>query len=856
LGKGGFGEVYRARDRKLKRDVAIKVLPDAFTSDLDRISRFQREAEVLASLNHPNIAAIYDIVTTETSQFLVLELVEGDTLAERLHRGPIPVDEALAIAVQIAEALEAAQGKGIIHRDLKPANIKVGLDGKVKVLDFGLAKILESASTAASISHSPTLISSPSTGTILGTAAYMSPEQARGRSVEGTSDVWAFGCVLYEILTGRQAFGGDTVGEVLAEIFKGEPDWSRLPAATPPGIRRLLRRCLQKDPARRLQHIGDARIEIEEAQAEPAAEAVHQSSPTRSSRAVLTSAVVVVGVIAVVLAMIVLRPTPTPGEIRLDISTPPTSDLAAFAISPDGKEVAYSASVDGQSRIWIRSLGSTDARPVRGTEQGSNPFWSPDGRSLGFFADGKLKRIDIAGGTPQVLANAPLKYGGSWNSSGVIIYTPGAAVPVFRISDQGGQPTPVTKLEPGKHSGHSWPQFLPDGNHLLFSISGTAESRGVYVVALDGSGQHRLTDADLAGEAFGMGHVFFVKQGTLFAQRLDLDRLELAGTPFAVAERIAIDNIFPALSAAVPGPIGYRTSGNALRQLTWFDRSGNRIGRVGEPDSESLQSVELSPDGRHAASVRNINGNQDVWVIELEKGVLDRFTFDPASDVNPVWSPDGRQIAFTSNRTGSYIIYKKAVGGGIETPLVEGPEGKSPTDWSRDGRFIVYRKAAPKTGFDLMAVPADGSSKPFPVVENSADAREGQFSPDGKWIAYQSNETGRTEIYVQSFPSPSGKRQISTEGGSQVRWPGDGKELFYLAADGRLMAVPIRTDPSGSSIEPGPAVALFRPSIVEAANSGYKQQFAVSRDGQRFLVNSPLQGGSPITLILNWQSKR
>ncbi len=856
LGKGGFGEVYRARDRKLKREVAIKVLPDEFSRDRERVSRFQREAEVLASLNHPNIAAIYDFAATSESQFLVLELVDGETLAERIGHGRIPVDEALGIACQIAGALEAAHHKGVIHRDLKPANIKIALDGKVKVLDFGLAKIQETVRDVPSLSESPTLMTAPSAGTLIGTAAYMSPEQARGRDVGPTADVWAFGCVLYEMLTGAQAFQGESLGELLGEIFKGEPDWSQLPETTPPPIRRLLRRCLNKDVHRRFQHTGDIRIEIEEANStEDMAPPPAMPAAVTPARKPLIVVTMLLSLVSIALALLAVRPPVEAPELRLDINTPPTSDLSAFAVSPDGLKIAYAAISEGQSKLWIRSLDSTDAHPISGTEQGSTPFWSPDGRALGFFANGKLKRVDIAGGTPQTLGEAPFYYGGTWNSSGVILYSPGAAGPIYRVSDLGGPPTPVTKVDPTSHSGHTAPQFLPDGNHFLFYIFGLPDVRGVYVGALDGSAPRRLVDAEIAGAIFSADHLFFVNRGTLFAQKFDTRRLEMSGSPFAVSEGIAVDNTTPALAGSAHGPIAFRSgTGAGSRQLIWFDRTGKLVRRVGEPDNAGIQGAELSPDEKQVAASRNVNGNSDVWLLDTDKGILSRFTLDPAFDVNPAWSPDSQRVAFTSNRKGSFSLFAKALRGGAEELLVEGPEGKSPTDWSRDGKFILYRKAIPNTGFDLMAVTVDAEHKTVTVSKNGFDSRDGQFSPDGKWVAYQSNESGRYEIYIQAFPEPAGKKQISTGGGSQVRWRSDGKELFYLAPDGRLMAVPIQSDSAGAFIDHGAPVALFQPNMV-GSNNAYKQQYAVSRDGQKFLINTPLEGSMPITLILNWKAK-
>ena len=538
LGRGGMGEVYRARDTKLKRDVAIKILPEEFSRDPDRVGRFQREAEVLALLNHPHIAAIYSLEEANGSRFLVLELVEGQTLADRLKRGPLPMDEALTVAKHICEAIEAAHEKGIIHRDLKPANIKITSDGIVKVLDFGLAKVREAEAQASDLSNSPTLMTARSTpGIILGTAAYMSPEQAKGQEANRTSDVWAFGCVLYEMLTGRPPFEGDTVSELVPGILKADPDWSRLPAETPENIRRLLRRCLHKDRRLRLQHIGDARVEIEEPQ--PQAAAVAPPVVPRRRERVWITAFVVATVLAVAMGIREFRGSPPVAEVRLEISTPPTADPASIAISPDGQKIVFVATSEGQSKLWVRPLDSVSGRALAGTDGASLPFWSPDSQSVGFFAEGKMKRIEVDRGAVQILADAPGGRGGAWNRDGTIIFYPNTTQSIYESS----------------------------------------------------------------------GHLFFVRQGTLFAQEFDMTRLEVKGNPFSIAERIATRSEAQgsaAVSASSVGPIIYRTaSTGGRRQFLWLDRSGKEIGSAGDP--LGANSLSLSRDGRRVALHQQIN---------------------------------------------------------------------------------------------------------------------------------------------------------------------------------------------------------------------------------------------------------
>jgi Tol biopolymer transport system component/tRNA A-37 threonylcarbamoyl transferase component Bud32 len=864
LGKGGMGEVYRARDTKLKRDVAIKILPEEFSRDEDRLSRFQREAEILASLNHPNIAAIYSLEEANGSRYLVLELVEGQTLADRLKRGPPPIDEAVTISKHICEAIEAAHEKGIIHRDLKPANIKLTSDGIVKVLDFGLAKVREAEAQASDLSNSPTLMTAASArGMILGTAAYMSPEQAKGQEANRTSDVWAFGCVLYEMLTGRPPFEGETVSEVFAGILKADPDWKRLPTGTPENIRRLLLRCLRKERRFRLQHIGDARLEIEEIE-EPQSRVASQFVPRRRERLAWATGLVVLAVLAAAMGIREFRGVPPAAEMRVEISTAPTADLASIAISPDGRKIVFVATSAGQSKLWVRPLDSVSGRALAGTDGAFFPFWSPDSQSVGFFAEGKLKRVDVDRGAVQILAEAPAGRGGSWNREGTIIFTPNALQsPILRILATGGTtPSAVTRLETTKETNHRFPQFLPDGHHFLYYVLGTAESHGVYVGDLDGSRARRLIDVDSAPVYESSGHLFFVRQGTLFAQEFDVARLELKGNPFSVAERIGTVNTAAgsaAVSASSVGPIIYRTAlAGGQRQFLWLDRSGKEIGKAGDP--LDVFSPSISRDNRRVVFYQAINNNFDVWLLDLGRNVLSRFTSDAAADLDPIWSPDGRRIAFRSNRKGAYDLYiKPATGPGSEELLLASGQDKRTLDWSPDGRFLLYADLDPKTGIDIWALPIDGDRKPFPVVRTNFEEDIAQFSPDGKWIAYQSNESGRYEIHIQPFPGPGGHTPpVSTNGGAQVRWRSDGKELFYIALDGRLMAVPIRIASNAQTIEAGSPVPLFATRVGGALFlSGIgNQQYDVSLDGQRFLMNTIIEEApSPITVILNWKAK-
>jgi eukaryotic-like serine/threonine-protein kinase len=855
-----MGEVYRARDTRLDRDVALKILPEAFARDPARLARFDHEAKTLASLNHPHIAQIYGLEQSGDTIALVMELVQGDDLSQRIGRGALPLDEALPIARQIAQALEAAHERGIIHRDLKPANIKVGADGAVKVLDFGLAKLI---APGVPDGANPASLTSPAMtmgGMILGTAAYMAPEQAKGRPVDRRADVWAFGCVLYEMLTGQHSFGGEDVSDILAAVLTKELDWSTLPATTPPEIRRLLRRCLQKDPARRLRHAGDAAIEIDEATANPAGEdGAPPSLSRRRERLVWTIALTIAVIAAALLAvLLVVRRPPIASEIRVEITTPPTTDPASLAISPDGWTVAFVASDAGRPRLWLRSLDAVSARPLTGTDGATLPFWAPHGRSIAFFADdGRLKRIDLDGGAIRVLAHAPLPRGGAWSTDDTLLFAPQTG-PIFRVSATGGEPTAVTRLEPGQSS-HNTPRVLLDGKHFVYYATGTPEIRGVYIAALDGSGGRRLLDADSIAVESSSGYLLFVRNGTLLAQRLDPARLEMQGSPLAVAESIALQplTVFQAasVSASAAGRIIYR-SGSVLvqRQFVWFDRSGKEIAKVGNVDSAVPLSPALSPNGRRVALHRTVDGNIDIWLLDTGRGGLSRFTSHPANDLLAIWSPDGSRILFSSNRSGSYQLYEKSTLGTREENVVLAIQSP-PLDWSRDGRFLLFQTRDPKTGSDLWALPFAPQQKPFPVVQTEFEERQGQFSPDGKWIAYESTESGRSEIYVQPFQSPGAKSLISIDGGAQPRWRDDGKELFFIGLDERLMAVPISLPQNSGPIEAGAPVPLFVTRLGGAIQAASRQQYLVSTDGSRFLMNTVLEGAvtSPITLILNWR---
>ena len=874
LGAGGMGEVYRARDTRLGRDVAIKVLPAHLADRPDLRERFEREARAIASLNHTHICTLHDIGRQDATDYLVMELVEGQTLAQRLLKGPLPIEQVLQYAIEIAGALDKAHRSGITHRDLKPGNIMLTKSG-VKLLDFGLAKLTrEAAVTTNTVTTLPLAEHSiTAEGSIIGTLQYMAPEQLEGAEADARTDIFAFGVVVYEMATGKRAFDGKSQASLIAKILETDPPpISSLLPMTPPALDRVVKKCLAKEPDRRWQDAGDLCDELKwvaESAAPP------EVAPTAGrNRAALISALACV-VVAAAAAGWLLKPAPASEQVmQLAVPLPDEMSLPLFAqLSPDGRRVVLAVYLGQQSQLVLRSLDSSQVQPLPSTESVStrSPFWSPDSRSIGFYSGGKLKTVSANGGPAQVLCDASLSgFGGAWNSDGVILFV-GNSGPLQRVNASGGACTPVMKGAANENDDS--PAFLPDGKHFLYRAKGGDEStRGIYVASLDNpAGQRLLTDRSsvvFAPSTHGgrQGYLLFLRGTTLTAQPFDTETLQLAGDAFPVAEQVAMDfNNQVAASVSANGVLVYLSNLVRDNQLTWFDRSGKVLGTVGP---HGLQNgVALSPDDKVAAIGRNFSGSDiELWLEDLVRGEATAFTFDPTHGRVAVWSPDGSQIILTG--TDGKLYRKDANGGGREEQLLAGGNPKYPSDWSRDGRFLLYTDIDPTTGADIWVLPdpsgKSGDGKPFPFLQTEFGESQAQFSPDGRWIAYASNESGQGEIYVRPFsgqPSgSSGEWKISTDGGREPRWSADGKELFYLAGESsghfkyQLMAVPIHTIGAATfqAGAPKPLFDFVYPGIVPQYNVfGY----AVAADGRRFLVNPSV---NPITttlnVIVNWEA--
>jgi len=867
LGAGGMGEVYRARDKRLERTVAVKVLPAEVSANAERKQRFEREARTISSLNHPNICALYDVGSQDGIEYLVLEFVEGETLETRLEKGPLPTDALLRHGMEIADALEKAHRSGVIHRDLKPANIMLTKSG-AKLLDFGLAKWSAAGASEEETLRTLTTGGAKLTeqGTILGTFQYMAPEQLEGKEADARTDLFAFGEVLYEMAAGRPAFVGKTKASLIAAILSAEPTpIATLQPMTPPALDRLVRGCLEKDPDERWQTAHDVKLQLR-----AIAEGGSQSgvpapvvAQRKNRERLLLAGLGVTTLAAALLGVLYAKRAPEPARVvRASIKPAANASFnfggsAKFALSPDGKRLVYVGfAPDGQPLLWVRSIDSMQAQPRAGTEGADHPFWSPDNRFIGFFASGKLKKIEASGGPPLTLCDAALGRGATWNREGVILFNSGANSPLYRVPAAGGAPTQVTTLN--NEQSHRWPYFLPDGRHFLYLAGSPYSAREnptneIRVGSLD-SKESKLLFHTRSNAIYASGHILFLRQNTLMAQPFDAKRLELTGEAFPSAEQVQenAQRVFGVFSASDNGVLAYAEgTGRQDHQLIWVDRTGHKLGEV--LGADDYAEPRISPDGKRLTFTLQ-SGGKDIWIEDISRAVKTRLTFGSASesDESPVWSPDDHWVAYTGFRGGKYGLYEKqADGSGNEEVLFEAKEeARYAADWSLDGKYLAYYEV--KQGvWSVWMLPLFGERKPYAFLQSPFNLIDPRFSPDGKWVAYCSSESGRLDVYAVPFPGPGGKRQISTGGGCLPSWRRDGKEIFYLAADNKLMAGEVKA--AGPSLEIGAVKPLFETRTFRGTGGW---PYDAAADGQRFVINySPEQPNEAITLVVNWDAE-
>ena len=858
IGAGGMGEVYLARDPKINRDVAIKVLPANFSSDAERLRRFEQEVQATGKLNHPNILAVYDVDTHDGAPYVVYELLEGESLRERLHNGALPSRKALDFAVQIANGLAAAHAKGIIHRDLKPDNIFITNDQHVKILDFGLAKLVEPISNQDAQTEIATRRVNTDPGAVMGTAGYMSPEQVRGRPVDHRADIFSFGAVLYEMLSGRRAFHGDSAIETLNAILKEDPP--ELTGSNPnvaPALERVVSHCLEKSPERRFQSATDIAFALESLSGLSTTSqqtAASLSTPaahvfTRERLLWSAACVILLGIVATLAFSNFSRAQPNTHAAQLALAMPNSvKHVAHVMVSPNGQFIAFVAD-EGKHEIWVRSLDGTNAQPLPGTDGAYALFWSPDSQYLGYFANEKLYKVDISGGRPQALCDTIEGSGGTWNRDGVILF--GGLPGIFRVSAQGGTPTLATKRDPSEEA-HRWPYFLPDGRHFVFlGDAPTSENHHIRLGSLDSQETQILFGAITRVAYAPPGYLLYVNQGALVAQPFDAQKLKVTGEPTVLAENITDigDNHEFDFSVSDNGILAFQ-SGSRKSQLTWFERSGKAVGKVGDP--EAMKSIALSPDGQRVLmSMLDADGRpSDIWQMDLARGNKSRLTFDPQSDGDGVWSPEGHRIVFASSRGNSlshlYLTSDNATGN--DQRLTADTDG-IPTSWSSDGKYILAMHWANGRGGIWMIGP-DINSEAKPLLQSEVfDQIMGVFSPNNHYIAYTSNESGRYELYVQSFPVSGKKWTISSGGGFLPLWRADGRELFYLAPEGKVMSVEVKTDGTFENAAPK---QLFQTNILRGEGVPY----CVSPDGSRFLIEITAEDSStPLAVVLNWTAR-
>ena len=853
LGKGGMGEVYRARDKRLRRNVALKVLPEAWAHDPERVALFQREAQLIAALNHPNIGVIHELEENAGTRWLVLELVDGETLEERLRRGPIPVPEALSIARQICDGLEAAHDKGIIHRDLKPANIKITPDEKVKLLDFGLASVFETNPRTTDLANSPTLHTPSSVPEHAGTAAYMSPEQFQWKTINKQVDVWAFGCVLFEMLTGKYAFPAETLRETATLILETEPDWSLLGSASPVLVK-LIQRCLEKDRRKRLHDIADARVEIDAAANVKAVEAVKPLPAGKKSARqwVLASLFFAVGMLA---AFFLWKPTNESAvfpPVHFSIPVAQTNSITQVSVSPDGRQIAYVAGNNGDVRkIWIRSIDGTTSRVLEGTEEPGGLFWAPDSQRIAFLGHNQLGIVDIRDGRVRTMADAPGATSGSWSPSGEILIDSSEGGGLFRLSSNGGNSSRATSPDPSHAERHYQPQFLPDGEHYLFLVrTNEPQKSGIYIGSLNSRARVFLTQSSSKAIFSAPSQLFFVRNGTLLRQGFEMDTPRLVGDPVRIAEHVSVSAISgsAAFSVSPNGVLAYR-SGSDFQNgtLQWFDRNGKQAETTSEP--AVYTQATLSPDEKYIAAERRDpdSGSYDIWVLNLARNMSTRLTSDIASDRDPVWLPDSRHVVFSSDESGRSLFETDIDSVGKVEPLLNTGEAYRPLAVTRDNVLLLrdYHGA-------FFTLPLRGERKLDTVLKNRFQKADAAVSPQGNLLAYTSDDSGRNEIYLAPFPKADSRKKISEDGGIQPIWNASGTELFYLDAQGRIMAVSVQFQ---HELTVGFPKLLFSTGMTPSAGLS---QYAVNGKGTRFLAIVPVRAkaSSPIDVIVNWSAAR
>ena len=849
LGAGGMGEVYRARDARLGRDVAIKVLPEEFSQHPHKLARFEREARLLAALNHPGIATLHGLEEIEGKPFLVMELVEGETLAERIARGPLPVDEALTISQQIAEALEAAHEKGVIHRDLKPANIKVDPEGHVKVHDFGLAKLAEpeSESPGEAGSQSPTLSRDATrAGVILGTAAYMSPEQAKGKTVDKRTDIFSFGIVLYEMLTGKGAFAGEDVSDVLAAVIRAEPDWSALPKDLAPRLEALLQRCLRKDRKLRRRDIGDVGLEIQEILANSGSGKT-AAPGVALERTSLWRAVVLTAMASALITGVTVWSVRPPGPLppsRFAVTLPASDRLvpSGLALSPDGRDLVYVGIRDGVTSLYRRSMDQLEVEPIRGTEGAEYPFFSPDGEWVGFFADDKLNKVSLAGGPSVALCDARNFRGASWGQDNFIVFAARVFPGLMRVSASGGVPEEVTIPQEASEGIHQWPDVLPGGKAVIFTQwSGSIDDAKIAVQSLE-TGERRMLVDGAHPRYAPTGHIVFARANSLWVIPFDSDRLEVTGAPTPVLEGIVGSRTIGIANFALAGDgsLVYVPGSTEGRKLVWVDRE-ERV----TPITERIGSYEhprISPDGALLA----VADFPDIWIYDIARDTMSRLTTE-GNNTFPIWSPDGEWVAFQSDQAGDSDIYRRRADfSGTAEVLLTKEFVQQPRSWSPDGKLLSYAEDHPASFLDLWVLPLEGEREPRPIVQTTFREHDPDISPDGRWIAYESDESGQNEVYVQPFPDGGKRWPISTGGGGDPLWSASGRELFYLNGQ-KVMAVDVETEPE---------LRVGRPRLLFEGSYRPGNQYDVALDGRFVMLEqgSPSDGTVPAELILvqNW----